>query len=141
MLRLVVSVYGLASDTPHTPEARSRRQLPILDTYGHIPHPLSAAERPWAQHGTTDALGEGDYGTLVRTLASAFVGSADAVTLAYCRPYVSAFFNFHLADTARGGGSSRAATRSRTRSTRSGSTCTSWPRRKARRRRSGLGPA
>ena len=146
----------------------SGRQVAILDTFGHIPHPLNSAERPWAQHKTTGAVGEGDYDTLVRTLATTFADTAqplpgqgavsiwyladgfqtvpdpteakqytgretdlapvpawsktderdprvgpapdqatqlaDAVTIAYCQPYVGAFFNFHLADEQNLGG-------------------------------------
>jgi hypothetical protein len=58
---------------------QSGRQLPIFDTVGHIPHPVGSAERPWAQHGTTGPIGEGDYVTLMSTLTAAFAGTNQPV--------------------------------------------------------------
>jgi hypothetical protein len=50
---------------------KSGRRLPLFDTVGHIAHPVTSAERPWARH--TDALvGVGDYDRLTAALNRAF---------------------------------------------------------------------
>jgi hypothetical protein len=52
----------------------SGRRLPILDTVGHNPYPVTNAERPWTRHpGTT--ISEGDYGKLIDVLQDAFGGT------------------------------------------------------------------
>jgi hypothetical protein len=53
----------------------SGRTRPILDTFGHHPHPPSADERPWTQHeGVYVSIG--DWGKLMSALAEAFEGTA-----------------------------------------------------------------
>jgi hypothetical protein len=53
----------------------SGRSRPILDTFGHHPHPPSADERPWTQHeGVYVSIG--DWGKLMNALAEAFEGTA-----------------------------------------------------------------
>ncbi len=52
----------------------SGRRLPIFDTVGHNPYPLSNAERPWLQHGGT-VVAEGDYEKLMSVLQEAFGGT------------------------------------------------------------------
>jgi hypothetical protein len=49
----------------------SGRQRPLVDAFGHNPYPATATEAPGARH-RSDFLGEGDYGTLLATLRSAF---------------------------------------------------------------------
>jgi hypothetical protein len=50
----------------------SDRRRPIVDTFGHNPYPETASEVPWAVHTSTGTIAEGDYGTLMDALASAF---------------------------------------------------------------------
>jgi hypothetical protein len=142
----------------------SGRTRPILDTFGHHPHPPSANERPWKRHDSSVYVSMGDWGKLLNALTEAFEGTAqplpgqgpsiwwlevgyqtlidfdkkhlyqpeenwrspipdfiggepdwppppvdspapdqatqliDSVRLAYCQPYVEAFFNFLLWD-------------------------------------------
>ena len=54
----------------------SRRTQPIFDTLGYIPHATSSAERPWTKHPGSSAISLGDYETLMKTLATAFRGTA-----------------------------------------------------------------
>jgi hypothetical protein len=52
----------------------SGRRLPIFDTVGHNPYPVTNAERPWVRHyGTT--IAEGDYEKLIAVLRQAFGGT------------------------------------------------------------------
>ncbi len=53
----------------------SRRTQPIFDTLGYIPHPASAAERPWTKHPGSSAISLGDYDALMATLTAAFRGT------------------------------------------------------------------
>jgi hypothetical protein len=53
----------------------SGRQLPILDTVGHNPYPVTNAERPWIRHPGSTAISEGDYDKLIAVLKEAFGGT------------------------------------------------------------------
>jgi hypothetical protein len=55
---------------------RSGRQLPIFDTVGHNPYPVTNAERPWTQHPGSTTVSQGDYGKLIGILRQAFGGTA-----------------------------------------------------------------
>jgi hypothetical protein len=53
----------------------SGRTRPIIDTFGHHPHPRRADERPWKQHeGVYFSMG--DWGKLMKALTEAFEGTA-----------------------------------------------------------------
>jgi hypothetical protein len=54
----------------------SGRARPILDTFGHHPHPWSADERPWRRHDSSVYVSLGDWGKLMNGLAEAFEGTA-----------------------------------------------------------------
>jgi hypothetical protein len=56
----------------------SGRTRPILDTFGHHPHPPSADERPWKQHDSV-YVSLGDWGKLMNALAGAFEGTAQPI--------------------------------------------------------------
>lgn len=58
--------------------AVSGRTRPLVDTFGHNPYPLKAAEPPTAVHAD-GYIGQGDYGALVSVLRSAFGGTAQPV--------------------------------------------------------------
>ena len=53
----------------------SGRRRPIFDTVGHNAYPDSPFEPPWTIH-RGPSIDEGDYGTLMRVLRSAFRGTA-----------------------------------------------------------------
>jgi hypothetical protein len=53
----------------------SGRRLPIFDTVGHNPYPLTNAERPWVRHTTGRTIAEGDYEKLMALLQEAFGGT------------------------------------------------------------------
>jgi hypothetical protein len=87
----VVSLWGndnpnAASNISHSPlsfikklgEAyrASGRTRPIIDTFGHHPHPPSANERPWKRHENSVYVSMGDWGKLMNGLAEAFEGTA-----------------------------------------------------------------
>jgi len=48
------------------------RERPLFDTFGHNPYPENSAEPPWATHFDSDLIAEGDYGTLMNVLQTAF---------------------------------------------------------------------
>jgi hypothetical protein len=52
----------------------SGRRLPIFDTIGHNPYPMTNVERPWTKH-PGETIGEGDYGKLMDVLTEAFGGT------------------------------------------------------------------
>jgi hypothetical protein len=54
----------------------SGRTRPILDTFGHHPHPPSASERPWKRHDNSVYVSMGDWGKLMNALTEAFEGTA-----------------------------------------------------------------
>lgn len=54
----------------------SGRTRPILDTFGHHPHPPSANERPWKRHDSSVYVSLGDWGKLMDALSEAFEGTA-----------------------------------------------------------------
>jgi hypothetical protein len=54
----------------------SGRRLPIFDTVGHNPYPVTNAERPWTQHPGSTTVSEGDYEKLMGVLREAFGGTA-----------------------------------------------------------------
>ncbi|MGE5274058.1 MAG: hypothetical protein ACM3QU_09935 [Verrucomicrobiota bacterium] len=58
---------------------QSRRRLPILDTVGHNPYPVTNAERPWTRHPGSTTISEGDYDKLMTVLTEAFGGTAQPV--------------------------------------------------------------
>jgi hypothetical protein len=51
------------------------RARPLFDTFGHNPYPVNSAEPPWTRHPASDAIGEGDYETLMNVLQTAFEGT------------------------------------------------------------------
>ena len=53
----------------------SGRRLPIFDTVGHNPYPVTNAERPWVRHTTGRTIAEGDYDKLMALLQQAFGGT------------------------------------------------------------------
>jgi hypothetical protein len=53
----------------------SGAQAPLLDTFGHVPHGVDSAERPWTKHPNGPTVGEGDYDKLMAALAAAFAGT------------------------------------------------------------------
>ncbi len=53
----------------------SGRRLPIFDTVGHNPYPVTNAERPWVRHTTGKTIAEGDYDKLMALLEQAFGGT------------------------------------------------------------------
>jgi hypothetical protein len=53
----------------------SGRARPIIDTFGHHPHPHSASERPWKRHDSSVYVSIGDWGKLMNALAEAFEGT------------------------------------------------------------------
>jgi hypothetical protein len=53
----------------------SGRTRPIIDTFGHHPHPYSASERPWKRHDSSVYVSIGDWGKLMNALAEAFEGT------------------------------------------------------------------
>jgi hypothetical protein len=53
----------------------SGRRLPIFDTIGHNPYPVTNAERPWARHTGSTTIAEGDYEKLIVVLREAFGGT------------------------------------------------------------------
>src|SRR5262249_54067525 len=54
---------------------QSGRRLPILDTVGHNPYPVTNAERPWVRHTASTTIAEGDYDKLIAVLQEAFGGT------------------------------------------------------------------
>jgi hypothetical protein len=54
----------------------SGRRLPIFDTVGHNPYPVTNAERPWARHTSSTTISEGDYDKLIGVLQETFGGTA-----------------------------------------------------------------
>ncbi|HEY7605098.1 MAG TPA: hypothetical protein VH760_12620 [Gaiellaceae bacterium] len=77
---------GASSNVSHSPVnfyrklgdayRASGRRLPIFDTVGHNPYPLTNAERPWVRHTTDRTIAEGDYDKLMALLQEAFGGTA-----------------------------------------------------------------
>jgi hypothetical protein len=57
----------------------SGRARPILDTFGHHPHPASADERPWKRHDASVYVSLGDWGKLMNALTEAFEGTAQPI--------------------------------------------------------------
>jgi hypothetical protein len=57
----------------------SGRRLPIFDTVGHNPYPVTNAERPWVRHTTGKTIAEGDYDKLMALLEQAFGGTGQPV--------------------------------------------------------------
>ena len=57
----------------------SGRTRPILDTFGHHPHPASADERPWKTHDASVYVSMGDWGKLMNALTEAFEGTAQPI--------------------------------------------------------------
>jgi hypothetical protein len=53
----------------------SRRTRPIIDTFGHHPHPPRADERPWTRHAGV-YVSMGDWDKLMNALHEAFEGTA-----------------------------------------------------------------
>jgi hypothetical protein len=53
----------------------SGRRLPIFDTVGHNPYPVTNAERPWTRHPGSTTVSEGDYAKLIGVLQEAFGGT------------------------------------------------------------------
>ena len=53
----------------------SGRTRPIIDTFGHHPHPPSANERPWKRHDSSVYVSIGDWGKLMDALSEAFEGT------------------------------------------------------------------
>jgi hypothetical protein len=53
----------------------SGRRLPIFDTVGHNPYPVTNAERPWVRHTISKTIAEGDYEKLMALLQQAFGGT------------------------------------------------------------------
>jgi hypothetical protein len=53
----------------------SGRTRPIIDTFGHHPHPPSADERPWKRHENSVYVSMGDWSKLMNGLAEAFEGT------------------------------------------------------------------
>ena len=51
------------------------RRLPIFDTVGHNPYPVTNAERPWTRHTTGKTIAEGDYDKLMALLQQSFGGT------------------------------------------------------------------
>jgi len=52
------------------------RSRPLVDTFGHNPYPLNAAEPPWTRHANPKVVGQGDLGRLLRAISRAFSGTA-----------------------------------------------------------------
>jgi hypothetical protein len=50
----------------------SGRTLPVMDTFGHVPHGASSSERPWATHPRSTVVSQGDYGKLVTAITTGF---------------------------------------------------------------------
>jgi hypothetical protein len=77
---------GASSDVSHSPVLfyrklgqayrASGRRLPIFDTVGHNPYPVTNAERPWTRHPGSTRISEGDYAKLIGVLQEAFGGTA-----------------------------------------------------------------
>jgi hypothetical protein len=77
---------GASSSVSHSPVLfyrklglayrQSGRRLPIFDTVGHNPYPVTNAERPWMKHPGSTAISEGDYAKLMSVLQEAFGGTA-----------------------------------------------------------------
>jgi hypothetical protein len=55
------------------------RTRPLVDTFGHNPYPQDSAEAPSATHPDPTFIGEGDYERLLKTLGTAFEGTAQPV--------------------------------------------------------------
>jgi hypothetical protein len=80
---------GASSNVSHSPVnfyrklgqayRQSRRRLPILDTVGHNPYPVTNAERPWTRHPGSTTISQGDYGKLMAVLQEAFGGTAQPI--------------------------------------------------------------
>jgi hypothetical protein len=54
----------------------SRRTAPIVDTFGHNPYPVFAAEAPWTRHAVGGSISEGDYPALMQAYYDGFAGTA-----------------------------------------------------------------
>lgn len=50
----------------------SRRERPLVDTFGHNPYPLHAAEPPWTEHDDPTVVGQGDLPELLDAFGDAF---------------------------------------------------------------------
>jgi hypothetical protein len=80
---------GASSNVSHSPVnfyrklgqayRQSRRRLPILDTVGHNPYPVTNAERPWTRHPGSTTISQGDYGRLMAVLQEVFGGTAQPI--------------------------------------------------------------
>jgi len=80
---------GASSNVSHSPVnfyrklgrayRQSGRRLPILDTVGHNPYPVTNAERPWTRHPGSTTISQGDYGKLMAVLQEAFGGTAQPI--------------------------------------------------------------
>jgi hypothetical protein len=57
----------------------SGRTRPIIDTFGHHPHPPSASERPWKRHDSSVYVSIGDWGKLMTALSEAFEGTPQPI--------------------------------------------------------------
>jgi hypothetical protein len=55
------------------------RRHPVIDTFGHNPYPLYAAEPPWAVHENPRTVGQGDLERYLRALGDAFAGTPQRV--------------------------------------------------------------
>ena len=51
------------------------RRLPIFDTVGHNPYPVTNSERPWVRHPSGGTISQGDYEKLMWVLGEAFAGT------------------------------------------------------------------
>jgi hypothetical protein len=51
-----------------------KRKYPIVDTFGHNPYPVHAAEPPWVEHGP-HTVGQGDLARYLRALDEGFAGT------------------------------------------------------------------
>jgi hypothetical protein len=56
----------------------SGRTRPIIDTFGHHPHPIRADERPWTRHAGV-YVSMGDWDKLMNVLSEAFEGTAQPI--------------------------------------------------------------
>jgi hypothetical protein len=52
-----------------------RRKYPILDTFGHNPYPVNAAEPPWVRHADPRTVGIADLDRLLQAISDAFDGT------------------------------------------------------------------
>jgi hypothetical protein len=57
----------------------SGRARPVLDTVGHHPYGMEAAERPWRQHIAAKTIAQGDWNKLMYNLFLAFEGTGQPI--------------------------------------------------------------